>query len=201
MQSQDFNQFCEWFDVLAVTHRLACTEDLRGKMKAEYFQVLQPYPMEVVESAYQTLRRKMKKWPVPADWLEAMPPFGGVARLPLMTAAEQREHDHAEALGYEAEGVCACPLCAAEGVVMPPRYVPRQDRDGNFFERRHPSKQGHAALLGRWIHGKELRAWWTARAKFYEKLQSLKPHAAALLRSQEAQAKPDTTPAENGGTP
>lgn len=181
MVATEFDRFCEWFDVLAVTHRLHCSEDLRGKMKAEYFEVLAPYPVEIIEAAYQTLRRRMKKWPVPADWLEAMPPFGSVARLPLMTSAEQREHDHAEVLGYEAEGPCKCASCEAEGIVMPSRYVPRQDRDGNFYERRHPLKQGHAVLLGKWIHGKELRSWWSARAQFYENLEHLRPRVAALL--------------------
>ena len=179
MLDRDFDRFCEWFDVLAVTHRLQSTEDLRGKMKAEYFDVLQSYPMEAVETSYQNLRRKMKKWPVPADWLENLPPTGSVARLPQMTHAEMRENDEAEALGYEAASVCRCAACVAANCLMPPRYVPRLDREGNPIERRHPVRVGRAILLGRWIHGSELRAWYNARAGWYEADQELQRQIAA----------------------
>ena len=185
--------FSDWFDVLAVTHRLQAREDMRAKMKSEYFDVLRAYPLAIVESAYQTLRRRSKKWPTPADWCEALPPVSSVSRLAPMTREEQRESDHAESLGYEAEGPCACALCVAEGVVMPPRYVPRRDREGNFYERRHPVRQGRAVLLGRWIHGAELRSWWVARANFYEQLHALKPAVAALLEREQSKPHDNTT--------
>lgn len=163
----DFQRFSDCFDVLAITHRLTGGEDLRAKMKAEYFDVLLSYPASAVESAYETLRRKMKKWPVPADWLEALPPHGAVSRLALMSREEQRESDQAEALGYEAETVCHCTACTAADCLMPPRYVPRLDANGVTMERRHPIRVGRAVLLGRWIHGQELRDWYTARAVYY----------------------------------
>lgn len=163
----DFQRFSDWFDVLAVTHRISGGEDLRQKMKAEYFDVLQSYPTDAVESAYQTLRRKMKKWPVPADWLEALPPSGSVSRLPELTRDEMRENDRAEALGYEAEDICKCTACVTANCVMPPRYVPRLDGQGREMERRHPVRAGRAVLLGRWLHGAELRAWYSARAVYY----------------------------------
>lgn len=160
--------FSDWFDVLAVTHRLQAPEDMRSKMKSEYFDVLRPYPIEAVSSAYESLRRKMKKWPVPADWLEALPPAGNTGRLMLATAAEVTENDEAERLGYEAVGRCACPRCVEAGCFLPPRYVPRLDRDGLTFERRHPLRDGRPILLGRWLHGEDLKRWYAARAQFYE---------------------------------
>lgn len=167
MTEQDFTRFVEWFDVLAVTHRLNAKPELRNKMRAEYFDVLRSYPVDAVQSAYETLRRKMKKWPVPADWLEALPPFGSVARLPALTADEQAQHDEAERLGYEAAHVCTCMSCVAANCAQPPRYVPLLDRDGQVIERRHPLRVGRPVLLGRWIHGRELRNWYSARAEFY----------------------------------
>lgn len=182
---QDFQQFSDWFDVLAVTHRISGGEDLRSKMKAEYFDVLQSYPARAVETAYQNLRRKMKKWPVPADWLEALPPSGSTARLPLLTADEQRENDRAEALGYEAEAVCTCTRCVAANCAMPPHYVPRLDAQGREIPRQHPMRAGRPALLGRWLHGTELRAWYSARAVYY----SLKDHIDAQMEAEKTRKR------------
>lgn len=168
MDSRDLGLFSEWFNTLAVTHRLIATEDLKGKMLAEYFAVLQPYPIEAVRSAYETLRRKMKKWPVPADWLEALPPGGTGARLPLLTAEEQAEIEDAERVGYERETYCHCPICEREQAThLKSRYVPRLDPRGQVIERRHPNRQGRSVILGRWIHGAELKRWISARAEFY----------------------------------
>lgn len=180
MDSQDLRTFAAWFDVLAVTHRLNSTEDQRGKMQAEYFDVLRPYPLEAVRFSYESLRRKMKKWPVPADWLEALPPFGSTSRLPLLTAEEIAENDHAEKLGYEADRVCHCDDCAAADCFMAPHYVPRLDYRGEIQERRHPQRDGRPVLLGRWIHGHELKRWYAARANFY----SLKAKVFAALQAE-----------------
>lgn len=179
MDTSDFQAFSGWFDVLAVTHRLQASEDMRSQMKAEYFDVLRSYPAHAVESSYQNLRRKMKKWPVPADWLENLPPFGSVGRLPLLTAEEIRENDEAERLGYEAEHFCHCAICERDETThLKPRYVPRERPEGGFYERQHPRRQGRPVLLGRWIHGHELRRWYVARAGFY----ALKDKLAPTLR-------------------
>lgn len=171
---EHFPRFQDMFNVLAITHRLQGSDDLRGKMQTEYFDVLESYPIEAVEFAYQSLRRKMKKWPVPADWLEALPPYGGIGRLPLASPAEITESDAAESLGYEAASVCTCRACVEAGCFMPPRFVPRLDRDGNVMDRRHPDRQGRALTLGRWIHGAELKAWYASRAAFYEQLYAIR---------------------------
>ena len=119
--------------------RATPSEDMRMQMKNEYFAVLESYPVGAVEVAYQSLRRKMKKWPVPADWLEALPPVNSAERLPLMSDAEVKETEAAERLGYEAESVCTCKFCVEANLVMPPRFDPairlkewleRQRREG-----------------------------------------------------------------------
>lgn len=163
-----FDQFAEWFDVLAVTHRLNAREDLRQKMRGEYFAVLKPYSIESVTYAYESLRRKMKKWPVPADWLEALPPTSSVDRLPAATADEIAEAEEAERLCYEQPKICQCELCVEAQCHMPPRYVPRLDRDGHTLDRRHPGRSGAPVLLGEWLHGLRLRSWYAARGQFYE---------------------------------
>jgi len=164
----DLDRFSEWFDVLAVTHRLQASDDMRGKMKAEYFDVLKSYPTRAVESAYQNLRRKMKKWPVPADWLENLPPFGSVTRLPMMTHEEARDSDEAESLGYERAEFCRCAVCERENAThLKSRHIPRLN-NGEVIERQHPKRQGRPVLLGRWIHGDELKRWYAGRAQFYE---------------------------------
>lgn len=168
MDANHLSQFSEWFDVLAVTHSKSFpSEEIRARAKAEYFDVLRAYPIEAVQSSYESLRRKMKKWPVPADWLEALPPFGSTGRLPMLTPQELALNAEAERLGYEAAAVCGCPVCREAYCAQPPRYVPQLDRDGCVIERRHPDKIGRAVLLGRWIHGQELRRWYSARAEFY----------------------------------
>lgn len=166
MDSHEFGAFIDWFNVLAVTHRLNATEDQRGKMQAEYFDVLRPYPFDAVRQSYESLRRKMKKWPVPADWLEALPPFGSTARLPPLTAEELAENEEAERMGYEAPTVCTCRECQDADCFLPPRYVPKLDRQGQVIERRHPDRAGRPVLLGRWIHGAELKRWYAARANY-----------------------------------
>lgn len=167
MTNADYDRFCEQFDLLAVTHRLVASEDLRAKMKAEYFDILRPYPLPAIEGAYQTLRRRMKKWPVPADWFEAMPASHALLRLPLATAEELAEVEEAQALGHERDELCQCPVCVrAQTTHLHPRYVPRLDRDGGLIKRRHPTKP-EPIVLGRWLHGDELRAWCAARAEFY----------------------------------
>lgn len=169
MDASHLQRFSEWFDVLAVTHRLNASEDIRGRMKSEYFDVLRSYPIEAVASAYESLRRKMKKWPVPADWLEALPPFGSTGRLTLLTAEEEAENDAAEALGYEAAAYCHCSICERDQAThLKPRYVPRLDRDGQVMERRHPTRMGRPILLGMWLHGRPLKNWYIARARYYE---------------------------------
>lgn len=180
MDAEHFDTFGDWFDVLAVTHRLTASEDLRVRMKAEYFDVLRPYPLEAVASSYESLRRKMKKWPVPADWLENLPPFGSVMRLPLASPEEIAENDEAEKLGYERAHVCTCQACVAADCFLPPRYVPRI-YDGAMIERRHPTKQGRPLLLGRWIHGEELKRWYRARANFYAQKALLAPTLPIFL--------------------
>lgn len=188
MDANHLSKFSEWFDVLAVTHRLQATEDQRGRMQAEYFDVLRPYPLEAVASAYESLRRKMKKWPVPADWLENLPPFGSTARLPLASPSEVRENDEAEKLGYEAAAICHCALCVAADCHMPPRYVPRLYQDA-VIERQHPQRQGRPLLLGRWIHGEELKRWYRARADFYALKDKIAPKLPIRLEPAERIAK------------
>lgn len=185
MDANHQHTFSDWFDVLAVTHRLQATEDQRSRMKAEYFDVLRPYPIEAVAGSYESLRRKMKKWPVPADWLENLPPFASVARLPLLTPEEIVEHDEAERLGYEQPSICTCPRCTAADCHMPPRYVPRVGLDGQPIERRHPTRQGRPALLGEWLHGDRLRRWYSVRADFY----ALKAKMDAALKAERARPK------------
>lgn len=189
MKAQDYDYFVGWFDLLAVTHRLLAAEDLRAKMRAEYFDILRPYPVEAVQSAYETLRRRAKKWPVPADWCEALPPCGAAARLPLMTVDEMRDTTHAEALGYEASALCACAECmAADATHLYPRFVPRLDSDGQVFERRHPDRQGKPVVIGRWVHGAELKRWYRTRGDFYEKFKQLR---AQELAAQVARRHPE----------
>ena len=177
--TSDFDRFAEWFDVLAVTHRLTAGADLRPKMRAEYFAVLAPYSLEAVTDAYESLRRKMKKWPVPADWLEALPRTSSVDRLPALTGDEMRDTEEAERLAYEQPEICRCHLCVAADCHMPPLYVPRTDREGGTLERRHPIRRGKAVLLGEWLHGQRLKAWYVARAQFYELKAKLDADAKA----------------------
>lgn len=187
MDASHAAKFSEWFDVLAVTHSKPFPgEEIRNRAKAEYFDVLRPYPIEAVSYAYESLRRKMKKWPVPADWLENLPPFGSAARLPPLTDAETAQNDDAERLGYEAAAVCECAFCVQAGCFMPPRYVPRLDAQGQVIERRHPKSDGRAVLLGRWIHGYELKSWYAARAQYYS-LKTLLDEQTQAQRSVSSQ--------------
>lgn len=180
MDVNDLPQFSTWFDVLAVTHGKGFpNEDIRTRAKSEYFDVLRPYPMEAVASAYETLRRKMKKWPVPADWLEALPPGGASRQLPVLTTAQAQESDEAEALGYERREPCRCLQCQRDGTThMFSRYVPRYE----LGERRHPNRN-RTVLLGRWLHGDELRRWYIARAQFHALKETMDAKIAARAKA------------------
>jgi hypothetical protein len=173
MTEDDYSTFKDWFEILAITHRLGARGEILEKMKGEYFDVLRMHDMDRVRRAYEKLRRSAKRWPVPADWCEALPPHDPTERLPTMTRDQIRESDEAEAKFYEGD-VCHCTACvAAHADHLPIRDVPRLDAQGEMIAMRHPKKRT-PVYVGRWIHGQELKRWWGARGQFFSTFEHFK---------------------------
>ena len=165
--------FSEMFRELASMFRLYGNEDQKAATLGAYFETLQTYPLERVRQGYEQLKTTATKWPVPAQWIAAMPKQGG-ADLPVMSHAHARESDEAERLFYEGDP-CACADCIlANATHLPLRFVPCLDADGAVISQRHP-RTNKPTLLGEWIHGYRLKRWYAARAEFYTKLETLKP--------------------------
>lgn len=179
MTGQDLPAFAEMFQDLATIFKLYGTEDQKASTLSAYFNTMQKYPLERVRQGYDNLKATAQKWPVPAQWIAAMPSGQG-ADLPLMSLTAARESDDAENRFYEGE-LCACSGCVAANVThMPLRFVPCLDGNGEVIPMLHPRTQTRK-LLGEWIHGHRLKRWYAARAEFYQKLESLKPRAIKAM--------------------
>lgn len=184
MTGQDLPAFAEMFQDLATIFKFYGTEDQKASALSAYFNTLQKYPLERVRQGYDNLKATAQKWPVPAQWIASMPSGQG-AGLPLMSHTAARESDEAERRFYEGD-LCACPECVSANVThMPLRFVPCLDANGDVIPMLHPRTQNRR-LLGEWIHGHRLKRWYAARAEFYQKLESLKPGARAVLESAKA---------------
>jgi len=151
MTSQDLSAFSEMFRELASMFRLYGTEEQKASTLSAYFQTFQDYPLERVRKGYEQLKTTATKWPVPAQWIAAMPK-GVLRERPLMDWRQMKASDEAERLFYEGE-LCTCSECADANVThLNLRYVPCLDADGAVIEYWHPNRN-KAVLLGEWIHG------------------------------------------------
>jgi hypothetical protein len=178
MTNQDLAAFSEMFGELASMFRLYGSEDQKAQTLSAYFETFKPYPLERVRAGYETLKVTATKWPVPAAWIAAMP--RGDSALPEMDWRQVKASDEAEKLFYEGP-LCRCKECEQANVThLHLRYVPVLNSDGDVMAMKHPNRS-QPVLLGEWIHGARLRNWYTAKAEFYQKLESLKPGVAKAI--------------------
>lgn len=183
MTSHDLQAFSEMFRELASMFRLYGNEDQKAATLSAYFETLQTYPLERVRQGYEQLKTTATKWPVPAQWIAAMPKAPG-ADLLVMSHSQARDSDEAERLFYEGQP-CPCADCVVAHVShMPVRFVPCLDANGETISMRHPRTQ-KPTLLGEWIHGHRLKRWYGAKAEFYQKLASLNPGVKAIVETEQ----------------
>lgn len=187
MTPQDLAAFAEMFQDLTAMFKFYGTEDQKAAALSAYFQTLQRYPLDRVRVGYETLKETAQKWPVPAQWIAAMPRSEG-GDLPLMDWRQVKASDEAERLFYEGP-FCRCDVCTeASATHLNLRYVPCLDANGDVIPMRHPHRS-RPVMLGRWIHGHELKRWYVARAQFYERLHRLQPKVKAELETQVVKAE------------
>lgn len=176
MTSHDLPAFRELFDNLRFSG-LSFTppKDRTDQALATYFQALEPYPFHAVKQAYDTLQHGLTKWPAVSQWVQALPKHGlGMGEMGMMDWRQAKEWTEAERLFYEGDP-CGCADCILANVTyLPTRYVPCLDANGDTIPMRHPNKP-LPVLRGEWLHGFPLKRWYSARAEFYQKLETLKP--------------------------
>lgn len=150
---------------------------LRGYSKLEpdaggqYFRVLKAHEFGDVARAADSWASHEQFFPAPSQWLEAVSRVPKGEPLLELSAEAAREYVDAESRGFEGQP-CTCSECVSAGVAEKPmRYVPTEDRFGEF-EKRH--YQSRTVLLGHWSHGQELARWYAARANFYEMAMRLR---------------------------
>lgn len=167
MTDHDLGAFADLFDDLALIGlSFTPTRDKREHAKAVYFEALRAYPFVSVRAAYQHLRETASKWPAIAQWIGAIP-RNPTAGLPELVPSQMRELEEAERKGYEGD-LCACGDCTAAGAShLPLRYVPVLDPQGQPVRWKHPARM-QPVIMGEWLHGRRLKAWYIARAHFYE---------------------------------
>lgn len=180
MTTADVAAFSDMFGELALMFRFYGSDEQRAAALGAYFQTLQTYPLERVRRGYEQLKVTATKWPVPAQWIAAMP--RGDSALPELDWRQVKASDEAERLFYEGP-LCRCAACEQAGIThMPVRYVPCLNGDGDVIPMTHPNRS-QPVLLGEWIHGPRLRQWYAAKAAFYAQLQALKPGVRQIIET------------------
>jgi hypothetical protein len=141
--------------------------DFTTKMRA-YFDALQPFPLDQVETAAQVCRDTLTRFPRIVEWRQAIP--ATEPRKPedarWMGAAEAAEYVRAVRQHYQ-DDPCACVACQEAGVSdRPLRYVPEFDTEDRE-ERAWCSSMHAVVVVGHWAHGEALARWYAARDRFF----------------------------------
>jgi hypothetical protein len=111
----------------------------------------------------------MKRFPKPAEWIDALPKAKAAGLLQL-SVDQSEEYRDAVARGFEADP-CRCHLCRETGVSLRPlRYVPDTEPDGSDLRRADGDK---IITLGHWAHGDELANFYAARDTFWVDFRKL----------------------------
>lgn len=129
-----------------------------------YFQAFRRYPLGQVRAGAESWVAHGKRFPKPAEWIDAIPRAGVGQRLPELTALEASDYQAAEARAYDGDP-CWCVACREAGVDHRfLRFVPDTDREGIVIKARIGDRQ---VYRGHWAHGFELHRWYQARDQFW----------------------------------
>lgn len=148
------------------------------------FRLLQRYDFVDVARAADVWAQGHKFFPTAADWIASVRTVPKGEPLLQMSSDEAAENIHAERLHCVSDP-CCCRECTEAGVTdLPIRFVPNEDRFGEYEKRVIESRE---VLRGHWAHGRELARWYQAKTacyqKFYETFPEVKrtPMADSLL--------------------
>lgn len=172
MTDRDFPAFVNEFKRLAAAldSYKRTPEEVSAKADA-YFHVLKKYPLADVIAKADAWLQTETKMPKPAEWAGITPKRPPV-ELRVLTDADARTYRRAESLGYEDEP-CACALCVHAGVHEKPlRFVPEFDADDVSVKVKDPIGD-RVVIAGHWAHGRELFAYYDARANFWNRMYQL----------------------------
>jgi len=168
MTELDFATFATAFARMLSAYRVKLKPVQADELARTYYRVLDAYELDAVLAAGRACLGRCKRFPVVADWLDAL---GPATHAPApqdarqMSATEVDEQEHAARLGYNDEP-CACMPCVRAGVsARSLRFVPTELPDG--YERAFNARSGRVELVGHWAHGAELARWYVARDKFF----------------------------------
>jgi hypothetical protein len=164
----DLPAFIETYRGLAKVFTLPRTEGDPAERESAYFKALRPYDFAVIKAGADKLiaTRVAGKFPIPAEWIAAMPARSARGDLRQMSDTEAREYRRAEAMRYE-DAPCTCEPCRSAGVTdRMLRFVPDVDEDGQDEKAFDPIGK-RVVTAGHWAHGEELARYWTAREQFF----------------------------------
>jgi hypothetical protein len=171
MHEDDRRAFDAAFRRLVGAFRVRLSNEDREELATTYFRVLGEHAIEPVLTAAKGLIATSRRFPLVAEWREAITgaPEAATAAPPpdvrQMGATEASELARAVALRY-ADHPCLCSECCRAGVdERELRFVPTLfgDEDARAY---NPLRL-RVEVIGHWAHGEELANWYTARDAFY----------------------------------
>jgi len=127
---------------------------------ASYFAAFRRFPLARVKAGAEAWIAHGKRFPRPAEWIEAMPQPTVQAAVGELSADEADVWLEAERRRWEGRP-CSCPACRQAGVSRRPiRFVPEFDADDADVRGRIGDR---VITRGHWAHGDELARWYAAK--------------------------------------
>jgi len=162
----------EVFSFMQVFRSVQRVFPLRGEehevndVGASYFKALKRFDLKAVQSGADRWLQQGKRFPKPAEWIDAIPRRLETVEIAALAGLEAKEWLDAEQQRWE-NSPCLCPECRAANVEEKPlRFVPNDPiEQGKIGER--------IVTRGHWIHGWDLFRWYQARADFYNRCVEL----------------------------
>ena len=168
MIDSDFGTFERAFGRVCGAFRLRFKANEAEDLTRTYFRILEPYPLALVLLAGKQCVSVSRKFPLAADWVAAVQALetGQPPDVRQMTTDELDEHEAAERARWEG-APCSCVACVRANVGQsPPRFVPTH-ATADTYERAYNPQRRQVQIVGHWVHGAELAAWYRARAACY----------------------------------
>jgi hypothetical protein len=179
----DFGTFERAFGRVSGAFRLRFKANEAEDLTRTYFRILEAHPLPLVLLAVKHLLSVSRKFPLAADWVaavQALETGHQPADVRQMTTDELDEHEAAERARWEG-APCSCVACVRANVGQsPPRFVPTH-ATADTYERAYNPQRHQVQIVGHWVHGAELAAWYRARAACYASAPTRYRRALSLV--------------------